>query len=116
MGVRGHSLAQERSCFAICKQEADCGGLFIQVHSLEKMRIQNKETEYNLVIKIIISVMNNHHILQDNFCHLVAPSVTSLDVALAMISNPGVDSYTIVEQVMTIRNICGNCDDFQKHL
>ena len=102
MGVRGHSLAQERSCFAICKQEADCGGLFIQVHSLEKMRIQNKEAEYNLVIKIIISVMNNRHILQDNFCHLVAPSVTSLDVALAMISNPGVDSYTIVEQVMKI--------------
>ena len=43
-----------------------------------------------------------HQNLQDNFCHLVAPSVTSLDVALAMISNPGVDSYTLVEQVMKI--------------
>merc|ERR1712183_869476 len=64
VGVRGHSLAQERSCLAICKGEADCGGLFIQ----------------------------------DNYCHLVAPSVTSLEVAVAMVSTPGVYSYAIVEQ------------------
>ena len=42
----------------------------------------------------------NHAILQDNYCHLVAPSVTSQEAAVAMISNPGVDSYAIVEQVM----------------
>merc|ERR1711936_189811 len=68
VGVRGHPLAQERSCLAICKVEADCGGLFVQ----------------------------------DNFCHLVAPSVTSLDASVSMESTPGVDSYAIVEQVIEL--------------
>ena len=74
-------MAQERSCLAICKGEADCGGLFVQVDLLGmKKRIQSFP--------------------QDNFCHLVAPSVTSLDASVAMESTPGVDSYAIVEQVI----------------
>ena len=76
-------MAQERSCLAICKGEADCGGLFVQVDLLGMKRcIQSFP--------------------QDNFCHIVAPSVTSLDASVAMESTPGVDSYAIVEQVIII--------------